>query len=160
MLKLGRYWPWKTVLSHFHMPVRPILLHRPSFLFDCSVKIFLGKWFTAPPWQKIARTPMLARTLWIFFFGKVHETFFNNSRAVLRGSSWSQSCQKFSSAWKIHQLCTRNKFSLHKMAHEFRAPRLRSRACARRKTREDIFNSFCPITAFFLFEKFTNIHNL
>ena len=84
-----------------------------------------------------------------FFFVKVHETFFNNSRAVLRGSSWSQSYQKFSSAWKIHQLCTRNKFSLLKMAHEFRAPRLRSRACARRKTREDIFKSFCPITAFF-----------
>ena len=37
MLKLGRYWPWKTVWSHFHMPVRPILLHRPSFLFDCFV---------------------------------------------------------------------------------------------------------------------------
>ena len=36
----------------------------PSFLFDCFVKIwatcknFLGEWFTAPPWQKIARTPM------------------------------------------------------------------------------------------------------
>ena len=40
------------------MPVRPILLHRPSFLFDCFVKIwatcknFLGKWFTPPPWAK------------------------------------------------------------------------------------------------------------
>ena len=36
----------------------------PSFLFDSFVKIwatceiFLGKWFTAPPWQKISRTPM------------------------------------------------------------------------------------------------------
>ena len=36
----------------------------PSFLFDCFVKIwatcknFLGKWFTPPPWPKIARTPM------------------------------------------------------------------------------------------------------
>ena len=36
----------------------------PSFLFDCFVKIwatcmnFLGKWFTAPPWPKIARTSM------------------------------------------------------------------------------------------------------
>ena len=28
MLKLGRYWLWKTVWSHFHMPVRPMLLHR------------------------------------------------------------------------------------------------------------------------------------
>ena len=59
MLKLGRYWPWKTVSSHFHMPVRPMLLHRPSFLFDCFVKIwatcklFLGKWFTAPPGKKL-----------------------------------------------------------------------------------------------------------
>ena len=40
MLKLGRYWPWKTVWSHFHMRVRPMLLHRPSFLFDCFVKIW------------------------------------------------------------------------------------------------------------------------
>ena len=37
----------------------------PSFLFDCFVKIwatckkFLGKWFTAPPWPKISRTPMV-----------------------------------------------------------------------------------------------------
>ena len=36
----------------------------PSFLFESFVKvwatcgIFLGKWFTAPPWQKISRTPM------------------------------------------------------------------------------------------------------
>ena len=36
----------------------------PQFPFDCFVKIwatcknFLGKWITAPPWQKIARTPM------------------------------------------------------------------------------------------------------
>ena len=36
----------------------------PSFLFYCFVKIwatwenFLGKWFTPPPRQKIARTPM------------------------------------------------------------------------------------------------------
>ena len=65
MLKLGRYWPWKTVSSHFHMPVRPMLLHRPSCLFNRFVKIwatckkFLGKWFTAPPWPKIARTPMI-----------------------------------------------------------------------------------------------------
>ena len=55
----------KTVPSHFHMPVRPMLLHRPSFLFDCFVKIwatcktFLGKWFTAPLAKKIAHTPMI-----------------------------------------------------------------------------------------------------
>ena len=47
-----------------------MLLHRPSFQFDCFEKIwancknFLGKWFTAPhpppphPLAKIARTPM------------------------------------------------------------------------------------------------------
>ena len=46
------------------MPVRPILLHRPSFLFDCFVKIwatykhFWGQIVYRPPWQKIARTPM------------------------------------------------------------------------------------------------------
>ena len=78
MLKPGRYCLWKTVSSYFYMLVRPRLLHRPSFLFDCFVKIwatcknFLGKWLTAnlhplppppPTWQKIARTPMLATPL-------------------------------------------------------------------------------------------------
>ena len=43
----------------------------PSFLFDSFVKIwatckiFLGKWFTAPPpRQKISRTPMLQTMQW------------------------------------------------------------------------------------------------
>ena len=63
------------------MPVRPILLHRPSFLFDCSVKIwltckhFLCKWFTAPPpRQKIARMPMPAtkiRIIWDKYFHRL-----------------------------------------------------------------------------------------
>ena len=72
--KLHRYWPWKTVLSHLHMLVRPMLLHR--FCSTVFVKIwatyknFMGKWFTAPPWQKIARTPMIAchQTFLSFFF--------------------------------------------------------------------------------------------
>ena len=50
------------------MPVRPTLLHRlASFLFYCFVKNLgnLREFFGAnslpppPPWQKIARTPML-----------------------------------------------------------------------------------------------------
>ena len=56
MLKLGRYWPWKTVSSHFHMLVRPMLLHRMALVslrLFCKIwatcKNFLGKWFTAPP---------------------------------------------------------------------------------------------------------------
>ena len=46
------------------MRVRPMLLRRPSFLFDCFVKIwkkgqkFFGQMVYRPPWQKIARTPM------------------------------------------------------------------------------------------------------
>ena len=50
------------------MPARPMLLHRPSFLFDCFVKLLatckncLGKWFTAPHGKKyISRTPMIDR---------------------------------------------------------------------------------------------------
>ena len=41
-----------------------VVVIRPSFLTDSFVKIwaaceiFWGKWFTAPPWQKISRTPM------------------------------------------------------------------------------------------------------
>ena len=37
MLKLGSYWPWKTVPSHFHMRVRPMLLHRTALV---SVRLF------------------------------------------------------------------------------------------------------------------------
>ena len=66
MLKPGRYCLWKTVSSYFYMLVRPRLLHRPSFLFDCFVKIwatcknFLGKWLTAnllslPPPPHVAK---------------------------------------------------------------------------------------------------------
>ena len=56
------------------MPVRPTLLHRMalvSFLLFRknlgNLREFLGKWFTAPPWQKIARTPMLVAT-WKYNF--------------------------------------------------------------------------------------------
>ena len=90
--------------SHLHMPVRPTLLHRmhvwPSFLFYCFVKIwatcenFLGKWFTAPPWQKIARTPMFDCNLfapwitWRFLYPIELKT-----RAMMAGKraeSWPQ----------------------------------------------------------------------
>ena len=30
--KLHRYWPWKTVSSHFHVLVRPMLLHRMALV--------------------------------------------------------------------------------------------------------------------------------
>ena len=58
--KLHRYWPWKTVSSHLHMLVRPMLLHRmalvPVRLF-CknlgNLQEFLGKWFTAPLGKKL-----------------------------------------------------------------------------------------------------------
>ena len=53
--KLGSYWPWKTVLSHFICQYDLCCcIVWPSFLFDCFVKIwancknFLGKWFTFP----------------------------------------------------------------------------------------------------------------
>ena len=34
MLRIGRYWPWKTftVSSHLHIPVRPMLLHRMTLV--------------------------------------------------------------------------------------------------------------------------------
>ena len=40
MLKRGRYWPWKTVSSRFHMPVRPMLLHRMALV---SFRLFCKK---------------------------------------------------------------------------------------------------------------------
>ena len=68
MLKLGRYWPWKTVSSHFYMPVRPMLLHRialVSFRLFCknlgNLQEFFGQMVYRPPWPKIVRTPMSLR---------------------------------------------------------------------------------------------------
>ena len=63
--KLHRYWPWKTVSSHFHMLVRPMLLHRMALVsvrLFCknlgNLQEFFGQIVYRPPWQKIARTPM------------------------------------------------------------------------------------------------------
>ena len=71
--KLHRYWPWKTVSSHFHMLVRPMLLHRMALV---SVRLFcknLGNLqeffgqmvYCPPPWEKIARTPMFSTEFWL-----------------------------------------------------------------------------------------------
>ena len=57
---------WRRGYSHLHVPVRPTLLHRMalvSFLLFCknlgNLQEFFGQMFYRPPWQKIARTPML-----------------------------------------------------------------------------------------------------
>ena len=59
MLKLDRYWPWKTVSSHFHMPVRPMLLHHMalvSFRPFCkklgNLQEFFGQMVYRPPLAK------------------------------------------------------------------------------------------------------------
>ena len=56
----------KTVSRHFHMPVRPLLLHRValvSFRLFCknlgNLQEFFGQMVYCPPWPKIARTPMV-----------------------------------------------------------------------------------------------------
>ena len=50
------------------MPVQPMLLHRMallSFRLFCknlgNLQAFFGQMVYRPPWQKIARTPMLSR---------------------------------------------------------------------------------------------------
>ena len=69
MLRIGRYWPRKTVSvsNHLHMPVRPMpfCIVWPSFLFDCTFRKHLGNFWEffgqmvyRPPWQKISLTPM------------------------------------------------------------------------------------------------------
>ena len=44
MLRIGRYWPWKTVTvsSHLHMPVRPLLLHRMALV---SFRLYVSEKF-------------------------------------------------------------------------------------------------------------------
>ena len=68
--KLHRYWPWKTVSSHFHVLVRPMLLHRMALVSVrrfCknlgNLQEFFGQTVYRPPWQKIARTPILICTV-------------------------------------------------------------------------------------------------
>ena len=68
--KLHRYWPWKTVSSHLHMLVRPMLLHRMALVsvrLFCknlgNLQEFFGQMVYRPPWQKISRTPMSPKYL-------------------------------------------------------------------------------------------------
>ena len=44
MLRIGTYWPWKTVTvsSHLHMPVRPLLLHRMAIV---SFRLYVSEKF-------------------------------------------------------------------------------------------------------------------
>ena len=53
MLKLGRYWPWITVPSHFHMTVQPMLLHHMAVRQFCknlgNLQEFLGQMVYPPP---------------------------------------------------------------------------------------------------------------
>ena len=73
----------------------------PSFLFDSFVKIwatceiFLGKWFTAPPWQKISRTPMMVyignyfritRPRCLPYFLWLVKSFFKHSKSYMCGA--------------------------------------------------------------------------
>ena len=52
MLRIGRYWPWKTVTvsSHLHIPVRPLLLHRVALV---SFRLYVS-----------AKFRQLARIFW------------------------------------------------------------------------------------------------
>ena len=60
----------QTVSRHFHIPVRPMLLHRMalvSFRLFCknlgNLQEFFGQMvYPPPPWPKIARTPMIVIT--------------------------------------------------------------------------------------------------
>ena len=86
------YWPWKTVPSHIHMPLRPMLFeYGPHFLFDSFVKIwatcemFLGKRFTAPPPPPGKKFPV---RLWKFQTGifvewKAPNDFFTQETSTL-----------------------------------------------------------------------------
>ena len=77
--KLHRYWPWKTVLSHLHMLVRPMLLHR--FCSTVFVKIwatyknFMGKWFTAPPPGKKLPVRLWLHVIKLFCLFSLHPQF-------------------------------------------------------------------------------------
>ena len=106
-LRIGRYWPWKTVSisNHLHMPVRPMLccIVWPSFLFDCTFLKNLGNFWEffaqmvyRPHWQKISRTPMnLSRLLFFVFFTVSVAILVEGKHGKTRVSiSWSFRCNK------------------------------------------------------------------
>ena len=77
MLRIGRYWPWKTVTvsSHLHMPVRPMLLHCVALvsfrLFHenlGNLREFWGQMVYCPPGKKLpVRLCLLLRcSRWIW----------------------------------------------------------------------------------------------
>ena len=125
--KLHRYWPWKTVSSHFHMLVRPILLHLMALVsvrLFCknlgNLQEFFGKMvYRPPPWQKIARTPMPPLIVIFQFAGS------SPLAALFRDSSWWISCLKvhvntvrsalsWTSNFAVSEISTNH--SLHKTA--------------------------------------------
>ena len=102
MLRIGRYWPWKTVTvsSHLHMPVRPTLLHRMalvSFLLFRknlgNLREFFGQMVYRPPWQKISRTPMNFIDLFTVSVAILVEGKHGKTRVSI---SWSFRCNKHS----------------------------------------------------------------
>ena len=115
MLKLGRYWPWKTVSSPFHMPVRPMLLHPMalvSFRLFCKNLGNLQEFFWPSglpplPRQKIVRTPIrgVAR-----IFSEVRTIF----QITLHPHTLPPP-QKKLSWWKIWLRCKSNSFFPHIM---------------------------------------------
>ena len=64
MLRIGRYWPRKTVSvsNHLHMPVRPMpfCIVWPLFLFDCTFRKHLGNFWEFFG-QMVYRPPPLAK---------------------------------------------------------------------------------------------------
>ena len=80
--KLHRHWPWKTVSSHFHMLVWPMLLHHMALVsvrLYCknlgNLQQFFGQMVYRPPKQKIARTPMYMANLFYYSMYLVNQCF-------------------------------------------------------------------------------------
>ena len=63
--------PWKTVSSHLHTPVRPMLLKYGARFFSTllqkiwdTCENFLGKWFTTPPPPPGKKFPVRLSSSW------------------------------------------------------------------------------------------------
>ena len=111
MLRIGRYWPWKTVSvsNHLHMPVRPMLLHSMALVsFRLYVRKnlgnlweFFGQMVYCPPWQKISRTPMVlyARAI----YGNTKRTKWKNVCEYTKTSPavYTAMCNGNSSMWLL-----------------------------------------------------------
>ena len=106
------HWPWKTVSSHLHTPVRPMLLQYGlvSFGLFCKNLGHLGQFFGQmvyrPPWQKIPRTPMVSTDI-----SRLRQTSWTNMQPRKQTLHVKPSVETIAETWFSGKNYPMNEFS-------------------------------------------------